>query len=248
MLRDSLSFRAVLSAIAMITLSLPAVAQSKRIHYSSGTGFFISSAGHIVTNAHVIQRCSTGKVQLSGAATGEADIIATDADNDLALLQADVSAPRVAQLLGTQSNIAKGDEVMVMGYPLDAAMDGQYRVALAEVVGVRGPTGEAQWLQFSSSAQKGNSGGPLLDTSGNVIGVVTGKTEVTGRDSQGHEVTVSQSDIAVNLEILERFLEDHRIRYQQREAYSTMSAGMIESMAKDFIVSLRCVTGEELVR
>lgn len=239
--------RRFLICLAILLFAMPATAAQKRIHYSSGTGFFVSPYGHIITNAHVIQKCITGKVEVSGAYSGTAKISASDDRMDLALLEADGNSPGVGRLVATDRTIAEGDEVMVMGYPLDAAIDGQYRVALATIVGIQGPTGEAQWLQFSSSAQKGNSGGPLLDTTGNVIGVVTGKTEVTGRDSSGRETTISQSDIAVNLEILKAFLHDNHIRYQQAESLTQRSERAVESIAQRFIVSLKCVTGEEIV-
>lgn len=239
-----------LTSLALLLACIPAYAQmyGTRTEYAAGTGFFVSPYGHVITNHHVIRNCRQGTIELRGAVDGRAEILGYDPQYDLALLQADLNSPSVGTLLATDRSIGKGDKVLVMGYPLSAAASGEYKIAKAQIVGVRGPSGEPQWLQFSDSAQKGNSGGPLLDTSGNIVGVVTGKTERYSIDQYTHQRrTLGRSDIAVSLPILKRFLEQHRVHYNQAESLAIRHDRMIETTAQRFILNIRCVTGQQVV-
>lgn len=238
---------AVLACMATIASVHHAdAARQKMIQYSSGTGFFISPYGYLITNEHVIRHCKDkNSIELKGAINGTARLVDTDAGHDLALLRADSNAPSAGKLLNAERYIQEGDKVMVMGYPLNAAQNGQYKVAMAEVLGTQGPTGEPHWLQFSDAAQKGNSGGPLLDRSGNVIGVVTGKTETfLTNTSTGRQESLGTSDVAVTLPILKRFLDKNRIRYNRGTTQVIRSDRYVEQTAQRFILNVRCVTGE----
>lgn len=217
--------------------------ERKVVHFSSGTGFFVTKSGHIVTNEHVVRGCEQIMVK-SPAVEMSARLLEVDKEYDLALLKSDSFAPAVSTLRISDKRIRKGDELMVMGYPLTSAQTGQYKIAKATVIDVRGPEGEPHWLQFSDAAQKGNSGGPLLDEAGHVIGVVTGKSELRAFDKKaGKEVTLSQSDVAVSLPVLQRFLEKHRIYYQRSPTGVRLTDSYIESRSRDFIVNVQCITG-----
>lgn len=233
----------------LVMLTSASHAQQKRIYFASGTGFFISSRGDLITNAHVIADCQPGTIQLEGAVRSKARVVAVDAPHDLALLRADHGPSDVARLAATQQTIQAGDAVMVMGYPHDRPKDYTYNVAMAQVIDVRGPQGEPHWLQFTDSAQQGNSGGPLLDDAGHVIGVVTGKTELYRIDQRTRERTaLASSDIAVALPVLKHFLIQNHIRVQQGDSRVRRNANYVESQARRFITHIRCVTGQEIVR
>ncbi len=212
-----------------------------KYHVSSGTGFFVSNSGHIITNEHVIRGCS--QVHLQGAFDAEAKVIATDTKYDLALLRSDQRSARIATIRHIDTTTLKmGEPVLVMGYPKDSYKQGEYQLAQAEVVGVKGPMDEPHWIQFSDSAQQGNSGGPLLDASGNVAGVIVGKSTVTryvpGRAE--HEV-VRKSDVAISLPILKRFMDQHRVSYRMNGSYTYMMANNLEALARAYIVNVLCM-------
>ncbi len=248
-------FLRTLSLTAILALCVSFSAQSQQQyrkvlqHYSSGTGFFVSKNGYVITNEHVIRECQSGHaIQLKGAVQAEARLIATDVSNDLALLRANSYAPNVARLRGTASVINRGEDVLVMGYPLDAAVTGTYRIAQAQVIDLIGPTGEPNWLQFTDSAQKGNSGGPLLDPAGNVIGVVSGKTQLFAYDRRSNRnITISSSDVAVTLEPLKKFLRRYNVKYERSQTFIQKIPSLIERTARGFVVQVRCVTGEEYI-
>lgn len=228
----------------MLVFCMPAVAiagQGKMVMVQSGTGFFVSSSGHVITNNHVIQGCK--KVELQGAVPrSEAEVIAVDEQYDLALIKAKQKPRRIATIRHPDaSRIRMNEPVLVMGYPMESFRTGEYKIAESKVIGLKGPTEEPHWLQFSDSAQQGNSGGPLLDSSGNVAGVVVGKSELwTNYGRNGRPEMVSKSDVAISLKILMRFLDRHYVAYRFNGSYSLMNASRVEELAKGYIVNVIC--------
>lgn len=235
--------------VVALLVALPAFAEQIRVFYSSGTGFFISPYGELITNAHVIKDCHQGSIQLKGAIHTTAQLIAMDEQHDLALLRATHPPRDAAKLAATETSIVRGDPVMVMGYPANRRSEYSYSIAHAEVLDVKGPQGEPTWYQFSDSAQQGNSGGPLLDNTGNVIGVVTGKSELIMVNERTRErQLIGSADIAVALPILKQFLLQNHIRFQQADSRVMRSNQYIESRARDFISQVHCITGEERLK
>src|SRR5690606_23602467 len=129
----------------------------------------------------VVKGCS--EVELQGALPGAtAKVMAVDEKFDLALLKTGTPVRRVATIRHPDASRLKLDEpILVMGYPMDSYVKGEYKIAQSKIIGLKGPTDEPHWIQFSDSVQQGNSGGPLLDSSGNVAGVVVGKSELYQR-------------------------------------------------------------------
>lgn len=240
------AYIAVLSYIFSIS---PALAQKGVItHYNTGTGFFVTPYGELITNEHVIRECREGSITLGGAVDGTAEVIAVNKEYDLALLNASLNAPSVGKLRAAELSLSPGDPVMIMGYPKDTVRTGEYKIATAKVEQLKGPQGEAHWLQFSDSAQQGNSGGPLLDMSGNIIGVVSGKSEFFSVDPSTHrQISTGHADFAVTLPVLKSFLNTNRLRYQPSHTLVARDESTIETEARRFIVSIKCVTGTETV-
>lgn len=217
----------------------PRAAAGERM-VNSGTGFFVSNRGFIVTNAHVVKGCK--QVQVRGAVKASpAAVLATDEEYDLALVQTQAMAPAVAGISQAEYRIRIGDQVTVIGYPLDHGVTGLYDVKQARVTDLKGPLDEPHWIQFSSAAQQGNSGGPLLDASGNVIGVVTGKAQKIVTGPGGKTEVVGESDVAISLPVLKAFLDKHRVYYRDSRPGGRLSSGRIENKASNFIVNIHCI-------
>lgn len=210
---------------------------------SSGTGFFVSNRGYVITNNHVIDGCTTATIR--GAVNPvDAQVVAVDEQNDLALLKTTVQPQRTATMRISDKSVRVGDPVMVMGYPQEHGITGVYKVMEASIVGMQGPLNEPTWIQFTSSAQQGNSGGPLLDTSGNVIGVIVGKTKLF-RKTGGKQETVKESDVAISLPVLKKFLDKNNIFYRSNYSESYLATNRLENQAKDYIVNIHCNKGAE---
>jgi putative serine protease PepD len=142
---------------------------------AAGTGVVISSAGEILTNAHVVDGASTVKVTLAGEAQArDAQVVGTDTGNDLALLKiADVSGLPAATL-GDSDDVRVGDDLVAIGNAL--ALRGGPTVTRG-IVSALGRSLETQettmtgLIQTDASISSGNSGGPLVDATGKVIGI-----------------------------------------------------------------------------
>ena len=142
----------------------------------TGTGFVISNNGHLVTNHHVIDGCVG---DISGSLSGEAAIklrlVSSDETNDLALLQAPGPFKELATIRG--SGVRSGDAVVAIGYPYHGLLSSDFTVTTGIVSSLSGLYNDTRHLQISAAVQPGNSGGPLLDPSGALVGVVVGKLD-----------------------------------------------------------------------
>ncbi len=135
-----------------------------------GTGFVIAEGGWILTNAHVVEGCARVYVGVVGSTTE----IRRDAANDLALLRLpDVSLG--APLPLAPAGAALGESALAFGYPLSGILGDALNVTQGIVSSLSGLGGDRRYLQTSAAVQPGNSGGPLLDEHGFVLGVVTAK-------------------------------------------------------------------------
>ena len=234
--------------ISITMLALPALAQTVpvMVKISAGTGFFINRDGDLITNAHVVKNCRSMSVKtISGERP--ATLRASDAQRDLAVLRVAGDIPGMASLRWNIRDLRVGDEVVVMGYPGQEGVAGRYQFKKTTVLGLNGPTGQPEWLQLSSVAQHGNSGGPVLDAAGNVIAVVTGNAMTyrvmtgEGGERRSDLDLVGKSDVAITLLVLEDFLRQNATGYYQSSSGSGSTADrLLEARANRFIVPIRC--------
>jgi S1-C subfamily serine protease len=141
-----------------------------------GSGFVIDRAGHIVTNYHVVRAADEVTVSFSNRDRVKAEVIGTDPSTDLAVLRVETSANALTPLpLGNSDGVKVGDPVVAIGNPF-----GLDRTATAGIVSalqrlITGPTGFTidHVIQTDAPINRGNSGGPLLNLDGQVIGVNT---------------------------------------------------------------------------
>jgi serine protease Do len=145
--------------------------QSPRRSQALGSGFVISEDGFIVTNNHVIQGADEVLIEFFEGFELEAKIIGTDPNTDLALLKVDSDKPLKFVTWGDSEAARVGDWVMAMGNPL-----GQGFSVSAGIVSARGRALSGSYddyIQTDAAINRGNSGGPLFNLSGEVIGVNT---------------------------------------------------------------------------
>lgn len=133
-----------------------------------GSGFLISADGKIVTNHHVIKDAHSAIVKLSnGAFFPVSAVIASDADKDLAVIK--VNGRNLPFLeLGDADNLHVGDHVLAIGSPL-----GLEGTVSDGIVSALRDVAKMKWIQTTAPVSHGNSGGPLLDMNGHVVGVIT---------------------------------------------------------------------------
>ena len=139
-----------------------------------GSGFVIDKAGHIVTNYHVVEHARSVDVSFSNNESMKAKLVGADPSTDIAVLQVDTHARALTPLpLGNSDVVRVGDSVVAIGNPFgyDRTVTAGIVSALQRVI--RAPTSYSidHVIQTDAALNKGNSGGPLLDARGDVIGV-----------------------------------------------------------------------------
>jgi len=142
---------------------------------SSGSGFLITQDGYIITNAHVIDGAASIKVTLYSGISYEAVVVGSDTDYDVAVLKIPAAGLNAATL-GDSSGINVGDPALVIGNPLGEltfSMSSGIISCVNRTINVSGTP--FQMIQIDTSINAGNSGGPLLNTYGEVIGIVSAK-------------------------------------------------------------------------
>ena len=141
---------------------------------ATGTGFFITDDGYLISNYHVVKDATKVRL-LTSAGLIDAKVVQVDAANDLALLKAD---GRFAPLpIAASRTVALGGTVATVGFP-DIGLQGfAPKLAKGEIASLSGAGDDPRYFQISVPVQPGNSGGALVDERGNVIGIVSAKLD-----------------------------------------------------------------------
>lgn len=140
---------------------------------ASGSGFIVSNQTYVLTNAHVIKDCVAVTVRIDDRDI-RAIVRARDSRNDLALLRLPAGKHPVAAFQGNNA-LYPGDSVVAIGYPLSDLLASEGNVSVGTVSALAGMGNNASILQISNPIQPGNSGGPLFDATGQVVGIIVSR-------------------------------------------------------------------------
>lgn len=179
------SLPVLLFALALaLPAAAPASAQDRPT--SSGSGFVVA-AGRALTNHHVIDGCRRIAIRAPGGATLPARVLASDPRRDLALIAYDGDAgPALA--FREAPPVARGEMVVTYGFPLSGVLSSGPTLTTGDISALAGLRDNPLHYQISAPVQPGNSGGPLLDSRAQVVGVVVSKlnalriAQMTGGD------------------------------------------------------------------
>jgi S1-C subfamily serine protease len=187
---------------SVVSIQTTITAQRGRITQTgeaAGSGIVLTASGEILTNAHVVEGATSITVKLQGDTTGRpATLIGSDLTNDLALLKIDASSDLVAAPLGDSTKVKVGDDVVAIGNAL--ALEGGPTVTKG-IVSALDRSIETQegslsgLLQTDASISSGNSGGPLVNASGQVIGIntaVAASSGTTNAENIGFVIPISK--------------------------------------------------------
>lgn len=158
-------------------------AADQTIHYGA-TGFLLNRNGYVVTNYHVVNGADSVYLQNSKGLSYKANILYKDADKDLAILHINDSTFRPERSIPYSFNtydVELGEGVFTIGYPRDEAVYGEGYLSSATGYG-----GDTLAYQISIPVNPGNSGGPVFDHYGNIIGIISGKQK--GIDGAGFAI------------------------------------------------------------
>ncbi len=190
----------------------------------NGSGFAVDLLGDVVTAGHVVAPCGF----LTSPALGQARVVAVDTASDLALLRfADHPASAVAFRGGA---LQLAEPVVAAGYPLYDLLQNGLNVTVGNLSALSGPEGDRRMIQFSAPATFGNSGGPLMDSSGRLIGLV----------DQVMSAKLAQNiNFAVSGPTIQSFLDENGVGYQIGKA-APASPAEIAGQARRHTVLLLC--------
>ena len=142
---------------------------------ASGSGFAVSRDGHLVTNFHVIEGCEEVILHSEGRQY-LLDLITFDPKNDLALLKADFRPAAVFALSNKRPELLQ--DIYVAGYPFGYEISSSVKVTKGIISSLTGIGNDYSNIQIDAALQSGNSGGPILDDYGNLVGVAVAKLDV----------------------------------------------------------------------
>ncbi len=204
-----------------------------QVQIKTGSGIYISAAnkhqmpGTILTNEHVVSGCSEIGVGYPGEQYVSADAFAHDEADDLALLRTMLPGKGRAAF---SINVKLGQDVAVFGFPLagELSSGGNFTTG---TISALDRADDPRYLQVSNAVQPGNSGGPLLDRKGNVIGIVVARLDPSRAENVNFAIKAATALI---------FLEANSIPYASTRRLLPKFWPMVANTAKTFTVQIIC--------
>ncbi len=213
----------------------PSAASNKREEERAGgfgSGFLVSSDGHFITNSHVVAGCN--RVSVDG---NVASVVATDDAFDLALLRADpVPAAVPAQFAAKPARL--NSDVTVIGYPLPDILGG-LNVTRGAVTSLKGLGGDGVRMQISAPVQPGNSGGPVVNAAGQIVGVVVSKLDAQLVQDVIGDIP-QNVNFAIRAEIAKLFLYQNGVEPVEAVEAQTLAPEDLAELAEGFTALISC--------
>ena len=175
---------------------------------STGSGFILSEDGYVVTNFHVVEGASSVKVVLYDEKSHAAELVGYDKTNDLAVLKVDAQDLDPVEL-GSSDGLIVGDQVVAIGNPLGeltATLTVGYVSAKERTIDTDGTV--INMIQTDAAINSGNSGGPLFNMKGQVVGITTAKysgSSSSGATIEGIGFAIPMDDVTKSLDELIQF-------------------------------------------
>lgn len=200
---------------------------------ATGTGWYVAPGGYMVTNAHVVDGCKM--VTLKGGA--QLQVLDVQVDEDLALLKGVDSVMHLSLRDGRAARLA--EDVLIAGYPLGGILSSGINVTVGTVSALLGMGDDDRRFQFTAPVQPGNSGGPVLDTSGNVIGVVVSKLNAMNIQQEVGDIP-QNVNFGIALKNVVAFLDANDVPYERKVSNTPKDKVDLAELARDSTVLLQC--------
>jgi S1-C subfamily serine protease len=206
---------------------------------SSGSGFAIGNGSAVITNFHVIEGCNN--VNITNVGPGIIKVV--DQRNDIAVIQS--ARPIAGALHFRTSGAAKlGEEIIVIGFPLRGLLSSGPTVTTGIVSSLAGLRDDRTRLQISAPIQPGNSGGPVLDRAGNVVGMVVSKLNVLRIARMTGDIP-QNVNFGIPSSIITAVLDSYSLKYQGGAFDREKSIAEVVSAASPGVVGVECLGREQ---
>jgi hypothetical protein len=203
----------------------------------TGTGFAVDHDGTLVTNEHVITTCATITIH-QGAQRVAGTVRARDHANDLALIK--LSQPTAQAATIRRGPVVRlGEQVVAYGFPLVGALATEGNLTVGYVSALRGLGNDEKTIQITAPVQRGNSGGPLVDLGGNVIGVVASKLDTVKVMNAFGDVP-QNVNFAIALGQLTEFLRTNHVPVIESDSSTELRLPDIADRVRGFTYLIEC--------
>lgn len=203
----------------------------------SGTGFFITQSGHVVTNHHVVAGCAALSVTSAVGGATAAKLIAGDRAKDIALLQAPFKPPGIA-VFKASGKLLPGDDVAVVGYPLLGRMTILPIMVTGHVYVGGGPARPGRF-PIKIDIRRGNSGSPVMDDTGLVVGIISADLNTPNYYKSTGKI-LRDVGIAIRLDAIVEFLKLHPVAFAVGTYATALTKAEIFDRTKQFIARIGC--------
>ena len=208
---------------------------NKIVSASSGSGFAVSSNGHVITNNHVINGCQKVRIHHKGQ-TIPATVVTYDPNNDLALLKGNFRPSTVFPLSNQKLELLQ--DVYVAGYPFGRKISTSVKVTKGIISSLTGIGNNFSNIQIDAALQPGNSGGPILNDRGNVVGVAVAKLDIK-KVLKNYGVIPEDTNFGIKTNVVRSLLESNNINLPNPNR-SKISKSKLGKMISDGTYYLSC--------
>lgn len=199
-----MSARIVVAGILAVAVVMDAAAEEPK---SSGTGFAVTADGWLMTNAHVVDGCDRVEVKGRGVATDPR----IDSTNDLALIKVGADTPMVPFTF-RRAPIRLGEDIVAIGYPLADLLADSVKITTGNVNALAGLKNDTRYIQISTPIQPGNSGGPVVDRYGFLLGITSATFSKQAADQIG--ITAQNVNFAIRASVADLFMQSQNLASQ----------------------------------
>ena len=206
---------------------------------STGTGFVVAQ-GRALTNYHVVEDCRGVRLRTAGGQEMTARVLAADRQRDLALLEVPANAGPPLAFRREGAAVRRGEGVVTYGFPLSGILSSGPTLTTGEISALAGLADNQQQFQISAPVQPGNSGGPLLDMGGNVVGVIVSKLNAQRVAQRTGDIPQNVNFAVKGAEALD-FLRRNGVTPRQVERGQPRAADEVGEIAHPSVLFLRCM-------
>ena len=211
--------------------------ENEVIPISSGSGFFVNKNGYLVSNYHVVEMCQYILAVMDGDLLN-VKVVASDITNDLIVGKVEELSNNNFLALSSDGAFL-GDNVIVAGFPLAGTLSDNLKVTRGIVSSMSGLNNNYSEYQIDAAVQSGNSGGPLIDASGNVVGVVVAQLNKY-KLLQEREIIPENVNFAVKSQNVGVFLSANNIDFISKDSKKVIQNRVVAESAEDSTVMLLC--------
>jgi S1-C subfamily serine protease len=236
---DAMNNRALtMVCAATVSGTAPVAEKPKSV---SGSGIVVDGVGDILTASHVVSHCKSVTVKTATSKLFDASVFGVDPKNDLAILKIAYDAPlgEPARFRMQSQPARLGETIGVIGYPLAGILSSEPKATFGQVNSVAGINNDYTLLQISAPVQPGSSGGPVLDESGQVIGILVGTAPMAVLALTGN---VPQNvNFAVRGEVAQIFMAARGIKVLTGHRQQVQSTEAIAAQGLKSTVLVQCL-------